>query len=129
MPADQIRRTIAQFAHYLDERRWAEWGELFTDDATILHLSGRSSILAFMQAEELGTMPDLFRKHDTTNLIITSSGTEAAVVSDLILHEWLLRMGKYTDRLVPAPDGRRLFADRRLAWTANGLDTWRAGGE
>ena len=55
------------------------------------------------------------------------------MVSDLILHErlgtgpWILRMGRYTDRLVPAPDGRWLFADRQLTWTANGLDTWRAG--
>lgn len=134
MTADsQIRRTIAQFAQYLDERRFVEWSELFTEDATFQHLSGRAEILAFMQGDELGTMPDLFRKHITANLIISATEAEAAVESDLILHErlgtgpWILRHGKYTDRLVPAADGRWRFADRQLRWTANGLDVWRAG--
>ena len=134
MSADQqIRRTIAQFAQYLDERRFVEWSELFTADATFQQLAGRGSILAFMQADELATMPDLFRKHVTTNLIITTLAAAATAESDLILHErlgsgpWILRMGKYTDRLVRAHGGRWLFADRQLAWTANGLDNWRAG--
>jgi hypothetical protein len=134
MSADnQIRRTIAQFSQYLDERRFLEWSELFTERATFQHISGRAAILAFMRGEELATMPDLFRKHVTTNLIITFGDDEACVESDLVLHErlgkgpWILRMGKYVDRLAPSPDGRWLFADRQLSWTANGLDKWDAG--
>jgi len=129
----QIRRTIARFAQYLDERRFAEWSELFTQDAVFQHLTGRGAILAFMRAEELATMPDLFRKHVTTNLIITLGANEAHVESDLVLHErlgkqpWILRMGKYIDDMVPGPGGRWLFASRQLEWTANGLDKWDAG--
>ncbi len=129
----EIRRTIAEFAQYLDERRWVEWSELFTEQATFQHLSGRAAILAFMQGEELATMPELFRKHVTTNLVITISDADAQVDSDLVLHErlgegpWILRMGRYTDVLVPVAGGRWRFSDRQLAWTANGLDRWDAG--
>jgi hypothetical protein len=129
----QIRRTIAQFAQYLDERRFAEWSELFTQDAVFLHLTGRSEILAFMRGGELATMPDLFRKHVTANLVITLGEHDAHVESDLVLHErlgrqpWILRMGKYIDDMVPGPGGRWLFASRQLEWTANGLDKWDAG--
>jgi hypothetical protein len=130
---EQIRRTIAQFAQYLDERRFAEWGELFTQDGVFQHLTGRGAILAFMRGGELATMPDLFRKHVTTNLVITLGEDAAHVESDLVLHErlgqqaWILRMGKYIDDMVPGPGGRWLFARRQLEWTANGLDKWAAG--
>jgi hypothetical protein len=134
MTADaEIRRAIAQFAQYLDERRWVEWSGLFTEQATFQHVSGRAAILAFMRAGELATMPDLFRKHVTTNLVITITDTGARVESDLVLHErlgpgpWIMRLGRYTDAMVPAAGGRWQFSDRQLAWTANGLDRWEAG--
>jgi hypothetical protein len=138
MSADsQIRRTIAQFGQYLDERRFAEWAALFTEDAAFQHLTGgRAEIQAHMETEELARLPELYRKHAAVNPIIDIGNGAAHAETDLVLYErlgagpWILRMGKYTDDLVPGPDGPDgpwLFANRQLAWTANGLDRWQAG--
>jgi 3-phenylpropionate/cinnamic acid dioxygenase small subunit len=121
----EIRRTLAEFGQYLDQRRFEEWAALFTEDATFQHLERRQVILDFMLTEELATIPELFRKHDTTNVVITLSGDTAHVESDLVLFErlgnrpWEFRFGKYIDEFVR--EDRWLFANRQLHWTANGL--------
>jgi len=121
----EIRRTLAEFGQYLDERRFDEWAALFTEEATFQHLTRRSEILAFMLQDELATIPELFRKHDTTNIVITLNGDQAHVESDLVLVErlgdnpWDFRFGKYIDEMVR--EDRWLFANRQLLWTANGL--------
>jgi 3-phenylpropionate/cinnamic acid dioxygenase small subunit len=123
---DGIRRTLAAFGQCLDERRFDEWSQLFLEDAVFLHLRGRATILKFMLGEELATIPELFRKHVTENAIITVDGDRAHVESDLVLFErlgegsWVFRFGKYLDEMT-LHDGRWLFAERQLVWTANGL--------
>lgn len=128
----EIRRTIAEFGQYLDERRFEDWSQLFTEDATFEGRKDRSAILALILGAELATMPALFRKHVTSNVIINLDGDKANVVSDLVLFErlgdgpWIFRFGKYVDDMVRS-GGRWLFMERQLSWTANGLDVHVAG--
>ena len=124
---ESIRRSIAAFGQYLDERRFEEWSSLFTEDAVFQHVRTRSEILAFMLGEELATIPELFRKHLTSNLIIDVNGNKAHVESDLVLFErmgelpWVFRFGKYLDDMVCIGE-QWLFQNRQLVWTADGLE-------
>jgi 3-phenylpropionate/cinnamic acid dioxygenase small subunit len=128
----EIRRTLAEFGQYLDERRFDEWSQLFAEDAIFMRLQRRDAIRSFMLGEELATMPELFRKHVTSNLVIKLEGDRAHVESDLVLFErlgggpWILRFGKYIDDMVRDVDRWRI-QERQLSWTANGLDVHRAG--
>jgi 3-phenylpropionate/cinnamic acid dioxygenase small subunit len=123
----EIRRTIAEYCQYMDERRFEEWSRLFAEDARFQTTRQRGAILSLILGEELATVPDLFRKHVATNLIIDLDGDSAHVVSDLVLFErhdggpWILRFGKYADKMVR--QGKRwLFQERQVIWTANGLE-------
>jgi ketosteroid isomerase-like protein len=124
---DEIRRTLAEFGRFLDERRFTEWSELFTDEATFGETAGRATILAKMLEGELATQPELFRKHATVNSTILVEGDHATAVSDLLLFEretdgaWLMRFGLYEDTLRQVGD-RWLIQRRQLSWTANPID-------
>lgn len=121
----EIRNTSARFCQYLDGRRFDEWSQLFTPDADFQGTIGREQILAEMLKGGLARRPELFRQHNTSNLIIELSGDEAHVESDLLIveHEGdgpcLLRTGRYLDRMVRTGDGRWRFAQRLLDWTTN----------
>jgi hypothetical protein len=121
-----IRDTHARFCQYLDERRFGEWSELFALDGTFQGTVGRAEILAAIERGGLARRPRLLRKHVTANFIIGLDGDRARVESDLVLYEregegeFLVRLGKYTDRMVRT-DGRWLFENRDLEWTANPL--------
>jgi hypothetical protein len=41
---DEIRRTFAEFCQFLDDRRFEDWANLFTEDAVFNRLSGRATI-------------------------------------------------------------------------------------
>lgn len=124
---DEIRRTLAEFGRFLDERRFAEWSELFDEDAIFGETRGRAAILARMLEGELATKPELFRKHATVNSTIVVDGDRATAVSDLLLFErgpddqWLMRFGLYEDTLLQA-GARWLIQRRQLSWTANPID-------
>jgi hypothetical protein len=121
---EEIRRTLAEFGRYLDERRFVEWSELFCEDGGFGDTKGRAQILSDMERGQLGTEPELFRKHATVNSTITVNGETATAISDMLLFErwgegpWDFRFGRYEDTLRKVDD-RWLFEHRQLLWTAN----------
>ncbi len=52
-----IRRTASEFCMFLDERRFKEWSEVFTEDGRFGHLESRAAILALIEGDELATYP------------------------------------------------------------------------
>jgi 3-phenylpropionate/cinnamic acid dioxygenase small subunit len=116
---DQIRHTFAEFCQYLDDRRFEDWANLFTEDGLFNTLSGRAAILEMIQGAELATDPDLSRKHVITNAIIDVDGDRAEAHCDLVMYDrhgdgpWTVRIGRYDDHLVRHGD-RWLFAERQL---------------
>jgi hypothetical protein len=123
----KIRNVHARFCHYLDERRFDDWSRLFTEDGEFQGLFSRAVILEEILKGGLANRPELFRQHITANFLIDISADEATVKSDLLLNErdgdgpWILRTGKYRDRMVRTNDGEWLFAQRLLDWTQNPL--------
>lgn len=81
---ERIRRVLAEFIQLRDDKRFAEWVHLFTEDATFEygshHLVGRTAILENVEA--------LLRhdkgKHLCVNSIIDVSGGSASVTSDFL---------------------------------------------
>jgi ketosteroid isomerase-like protein len=79
-----IRRVLAEFIQLRDDKRFAEWVELFTEDATFEyashHLVGRSAIRENVQA----LLRNDRGKHLCVNSIIDVSGDTASVNSDFL---------------------------------------------
>ncbi len=121
-----VRRTLARFCQYLDDRRFAEFSGLFMPDAVFGRASGREAIHELTAGGGLARNPELFRKHLTGNVVVDVQDERAEATSDLVMFErvgdepWQLRFGVYHDVLVKHGDAW-LFASRQLTWTANGL--------
>lgn len=121
---EEIRRTLAEFGRFLDEREWERWSELFCEDGSFGQTQARAQILAYMLTSPLATDPTLFRKHATVNSTILVDGEKAVATSDLLLFErfgegpWDFRFGKYEDVFRHVGD-RWLIEHRQLLWTAN----------
>jgi ketosteroid isomerase-like protein len=81
---ESIRRVLAAFIQLRDDKRFAEWVDLFTEDATFEYGShqfvGRSAIREHVQ--EL--LRDDRGKHLCVNSIIDVSGDTASVSSDFV---------------------------------------------
>jgi hypothetical protein len=120
---DVIRNTVARYSHCLDDRRFKEWSETFTEDGVFGSRNGRSAIYQNILGGELNTIPELQRRHIVTNLEVLVHGEEADAISDLLMYDklgdapWTLRIGRYYDKLRRQPDGDWLFSERRLEWT------------
>ena len=118
--ADQIRNTLARFCQLLDDRRFVEWSETFTEDGIFGERVGRATILKWIQGAELATRPELKRKHTAVNSIIDVQGDRASATTDLVMYDkvddspWSIRIGRYYDELVRQPSGDWLFSKRRL---------------
>jgi len=117
-----IRTSVARYSHCLDDRRFKEWSETFTEDGVFGSRNGRAAIYANILQGELATRPELQRRHIVTNLEIHVTGDEAEATSDLLMYDkvghepWALRIGRYYDRLRRQADGTWLFSLRRLDW-------------
>jgi 3-phenylpropionate/cinnamic acid dioxygenase small subunit len=122
---EQIRRTLAEFCVLLDERRFLEWSDLFTDDGIFCEHVTREAIFTWISGDQLAREPDLHRKHTVHNAIIDVDGDEARVTCDLVMFDkagdkpWFILTGKYTDHLV-RDGGRWRFKNRQLALVALG---------
>jgi hypothetical protein len=122
----EIRNTLARFCRLLDDRRFDEVGELFAPHGRMGRTAGRDQIVEMLGRGGLARTPGLFRKHVTGNIVLDTGDGTARAESDLVMFErfdggpWELRMGVYRDTLERA-DGRWLFTERQLTWTANGL--------
>src|ERR1700722_20929671 len=79
-----IRRGVAEFIQLRDDKHFAEWVDLFTEDATFEygshHLVGRSAIRENVEA----LLRDDKGKHLCVNSIIDVSGDTASVSSDFL---------------------------------------------
>jgi len=120
--SDEIRNTLARICQYLDERRFEEWSQTFTENGVFGERVGRATILSWIQSAELATRPELKRKHATVNSVIHVQSDRAQATSDLIMFDqvgdapWTIRIGRYTDELRRQPTGEWLFSRRRLDW-------------
>ncbi|HEX8969453.1 MAG TPA: nuclear transport factor 2 family protein [Chloroflexota bacterium] len=124
--AEEVRRLLALYCVYLDDRRYEEWSHLFSDDA-VWALGGReyrgpAQIKAYMD-NLLRERPLRRTKHLNTNLIIDLEGGEGGTVSSdfaMLAREgeapWTIAsFGRYSDRVVRRADGRGWqFTERRL---------------
>ena len=119
---DRIRNVVARYSHALDDRRFEEWSQTFTEDGVFGERHGRAAILTNILGGELATQPDLQRRHIVCNVEVMVDGARAESISDLLMYDrigqgpWTLRIGRYYDRLAQQADGDWLFANRRLEW-------------
>jgi hypothetical protein len=121
---EDIRQVLARFIQLRDDKHFAEWVELFTEDGTFEYgphtLNGRSAIRENVEA--------LLRhdrgKHLCVNSIIDISGESAAVSSDFLKVNPVDKgdgtsgyeigtIGRYEDRFV-LRDGAWRIASRRV---------------
>ena len=121
-----IRRTLAQYCHYLDGRKFEEWANLFTEDGEWNGTVSRTAILDSISSGALAKRQNLRRKHVCTNIIIRLDGADALAISDFVMYDatgpgepWhVAAWGRYHDRLVKGERGW-LFAERKLINSSN----------
>jgi hypothetical protein len=81
---ERIRRVLAEFIQLRDDKRFAEWVDLFTEDGefdyTSHHLVGRTAIRENVEA----LLRNDRGKHLCVNSIIDISGDTASVRSDFV---------------------------------------------
>jgi hypothetical protein len=119
-----IRRVLAEFIQLRDDKRFAEWIELFTEDGTFEygshHLVGRSAIRENVEA----LLRNDRGKHLCVNSIIDVSGDTASVSSDFLkvnpsnsgsgaIGYEIGTMGRYEDHFVRR-DGEWKIARRKV---------------
>jgi 3-phenylpropionate/cinnamic acid dioxygenase small subunit len=120
---DAIRNTLARFCQALDDRRFEDWANTFTEDGAFGRFDSRAKILQMILGGELALQPKLRRKHTVTNAVIDVTGDTAQVTADLAMFDkvdddaaWTIRVGRYTDELARQTDGTWLFTRRNLEW-------------
>lgn len=122
---DRIRQVLAQFVQLRDDKRFGEWVDLFTEDATFEYpanvLMGRTAIRENVQA----LLRDDRGKHLCGNSIIdvADDGVGAEVSSDVIKLDpaesaapgrfEIVVAGRYYDRFVREEDTWKI-ARRRV---------------
>jgi uncharacterized protein (TIGR02246 family) len=108
---DEIRRTIGGYCQRLDDGRFDEWAELFTEDARLVLMgrvtTGREAIRQYMETVQ----PDGSRgMHVTTNSLIDAAGGRATATTDYLFVRpgdqgiSVIAAGRYYDRLVHRGD-------------------------
>ena len=119
---ERIRRAVALYAQLLDSRRFADWGELFTEDA-LFSVWGRSYRGRAEIVREIGGMqPERPGKHMPLLPVIdlAPDGRSALAWTDVAVlftgddgRIGVATLGRYHDRLVQQ-GGRWRFAERIL---------------
>jgi hypothetical protein len=121
---DAIRRLITVYSQLLDDGRWDEWGELFTDDAVFTvwdqAFTGRGEIVKAIR----GMQPEFPGKHVAFATVIELDGDRALAWTDFLAvadsgpGQWgrsyaIASAARYHDRLV-RQGGRWRFARRAI---------------
>jgi hypothetical protein len=119
---DAILRLITVYGQLLDDGRWDEWGELFTEDAVFTVwgqvFSGRQEIVKAIS----GMQPEFPGKHVSFATVVDVAGDRALAWTDFVTladtgpGQWgrsyvLATAARYYDRL--ARDGGRWRFARR----------------
>ena len=98
-----VGQVLARYCHLIDDGRFDELVELFTDDGSFafgdLSATGRTELRAWFEEMQ---PPDQRGKHLTTNVIVDVDGDDAVAVSDFGFFAFRDR------RLVPLVAGRYL---------------------
>jgi 3-phenylpropionate/cinnamic acid dioxygenase small subunit len=134
---EQIRDTIARYAHYVDGGRFDELVELFVPDG-VLEVEGeaphrgRDAIRAFVAGvgHDIAASTGAPRiRHHVGNVLVELEGPEGArarsyflAVTDAGVDHW----GRYRDQLVPSGEQWR-FALRRVRTDGAAPGSWAAG--
>ena len=127
---EQIRRLVALYGQLLDSGRFADWGELFTRDASF-SVYGRTYRGREEIVREIGGMqpgPGASVKHLLLLPVIDLGGDETALAwTDMTVFAAgsdraasIATMGRYHDRLV-VDDGRWRFRERVLVFAGDPL--------
>ncbi len=117
-----LLRCIAAYAPLCDDGRFAEWGDLFCEDASFRVMGrsseGRAAIRAFI---ERGQPPERRGKHlCSAPLVSMVSEREALAWTEYVFvtpDGPITSSGRYHDRLVRGDDGRWRFALREIVFT------------
>ena len=107
------------YAHFCDDGRFDQWGDLFTDDATLRAMGvtyeGRDGAKGFITKFQ---PPEARGKHVCTNTVIDIDGDRARGWTDYVFVSQemvILSAGRYHDVLVRDGDRWR-FQDRRIVF-------------
>lgn len=119
-----VRRTIAAYCHAVDDGRWEDFAELWTEDA-VVHvmgqtIEGRDKIRGWMEQAQ---PPESRGLHFVANTEIdVESADRARAVSDFVFLQLTpdgpqpSTSGRYVDELVRSGDRWR-FASREIQLT------------
>jgi len=133
---EQIRDTLARYAHCADSGRFEELVSLFTPDG-VLEVDGhparqgRDAILEFLgrTRTSLGaTLERPYIRHHISSLVVDVEGPAIARAASYFLaitQQGPDHWGRYRDRLV-VDDGRWLLAHRRVRPDGHSANSWRA---
>ena len=125
-PEDGVRRTLALYAHRVDNRDAAGWSQLFASDGRFVtppdEYVGRQALQKFLDELIASWLPLGRRtKHFQTNALIRVDGDAAIARSNVIVYEgfgdgpWQIAgLNNYADRLIRAGDDW-LFAERQFS--------------
>lgn len=104
-----ITRVLAEYCHRVDDARYDDLVELFTEDGHFsfgrLTATGRRDLRDWFERNQ---PPELRGKHLTTNTVIDVDGDEARAVSDFVF------LGFDDGRLAPLLTGRYRDELRRV---------------
>ena len=131
---EQIRDTLARYAHCADTGRFAELVALFTEDGVLEidgrpPLRGRAAIETFLGGTKTNLAANLtrplIRHHVSSIRIEVHSPAEASAVSYFlaITERGPDHWGRYRDRLVPVGD-QWLFQHRRVRPDGHATNSW-----
>jgi 3-phenylpropionate/cinnamic acid dioxygenase small subunit len=121
-PEDGIRRTIALYAQMLDDGRFAEWADLFTEDTRFLVADqthqGRQAAAAFIEAVQ---PPEARGRHACMPPVIdlAEDRRTARAVTDYLFFRAdgaVSSMGRYHDELALGDDDRWRFTTREIVF-------------
>jgi ketosteroid isomerase-like protein len=104
---DGIRRTIAQYCHFFDAKRWDELAKVFAEDASVASrrgtFRGRANVIRDLQN---AMTDDYHGTLFTANSLITVEGNAASAVSDFMEVEDtnILATGTYHDTFTKSGD-------------------------
>ena len=131
---EQIRDTLARYAHCADTGRFAELAALFTDDGVLAidgrpPLRGRAAIEAFLTRTKTNIAANLaqpFIRHHVSSIRIEVLSSDAASSASYFLaitergpDHW----GRYRDRLVRVRE-QWLFQHRRVRPDGHTAHSW-----
>ena len=121
-PEEGIRRTLAQYAQLMDEGRFDDLADLFTDDARFHVMGGTQEGRAAIQKWITAAQPPEARgKHAILSSVIdlADDGRTARVWTDYAFVDQKHRVtsaGRYHDELSAGDDGRWRFTLREIVF-------------